>query len=131
MTPINHTQGRPARPVRPITSLSDDTLQSNFLAAFQKTCRLNRIPISNCEVEITRGAARSVVATVRIQGFAGDVTERQFYNRRTGEVIRGGEQVKLAVGGYNETVFRFAKCENASGSEFLVTYKPEVTQVAQ
>ena len=110
---------------RPINSLDDERFGNVFDAAFKGTMRKANIQVSESETTIERLGERKVRATVRIYGYAGDVTSNQFFNPKTKALIKGAEAIQLRADGYTEARFRFAGMSNLSGNEFAVTYEQE------
>jgi len=116
-------QRQPRAAQRPITSLDDERFGNLFDAAFKGSMRKAGIQVTEAETQVERGADRKIRATVKIYGYAGDVTSTAFYNSKTKTLIKGAEVVRLAADGYTEANFKFAGFSNLSGNEFAVTYE--------
>jgi len=116
-------RNRSARPERAIQDINDERLASYIENAFRAAMRRAGITVSEATVELARDAGRKVTADIRIFGMAGDVTSREFFNKKTGQVANGGQEFKLAVEGYGQAEFRFQNLTNLNGTEFQVTYQ--------
>jgi len=117
---------RQTPPERPFGNLGDEKIADAFANAFTKTMTMHGIHITESEVEkVERTADRKSTISMRLTGYAGDITSNQFCDPKTKKIIDGAERIGVGVEGYTPAFFRFVRSQNLSGNEFSAIYKQE------
>jgi hypothetical protein len=114
-----------------ISILDDDAIRDLFEAAFRS--RLNDrsnneilIEDDNFECEVERlGQTGDIRVKVTVFGLAGGTTRRQFHNKETGKVLKGGRSISVNIPGKGQAVFTFDDSSELNTNDFVVFYKLE------
>jgi hypothetical protein len=114
-----------------IAVLDDESIKDLFEAAFKARLadRANNdmdIEEDNFEAEVERlGQTGDIRIKVTMFGLAGGTTRRQFHDKDTGKIIKGGKSLAVTVGNKGESRFTFDGSSELNTNDYVVYYKME------
>lgn len=114
-----------------IAVLDDEAIKDLFEAAFKARLadRANNdmdIEEDNFEAEVERlGQTGDIRIKVTMFGLAGGTTRRQFHDKDTGKIIKGGKSITVTVGNKGESRFTFDGSSELNTNDYVVFYKME------